>query len=642
MRKYGEAARRTAMPAIMSTSSTTHRTYSFGEFTLDVDRGTLNRAGADIKLRPNSFEVLSYLASHHGVLVTKAELLDTVWRGAAVTDDSLTQCIIEIRRAIRDTSRTIIRTVPKRGFIFDLPVSESTDLPPGRRTRFGDFGSPTTWTWISAAAAVAVITLIVLQFELRDEPIPTSESLHSAPHPNSIAVLAFVDMSEQQDQQYFGDGVAEEILSQLTEYSELQVVARTSSFLFRDKDADVSAIGRQLNVAHVLEGSIRKSGNRLRIVAQLIETEGATHVWSQSFDRELTVQNVLDIQTEVAASVAKAIGSGATAGSRQLDPTRSTANTEAYDLYLEGMYYLRHIETSLRTIYPHEFYKSAISRFEASIASDSTWAVPHAALGKTMHFYADRLDGAEASERFGLAKQHLIEAIRLDPNNAGAYSSLGYVQFRWDFDFSAAAASYARALDLGGYSPWGYAIFLRGMGRFDDAIEQFQLAIERDPLSAGPRHQLATTYRCAGRYSESIAELETVVQLAPDRKDVHIEFAYLHLKYGNYEKGRAIFDQYAEPEKTAIPYGSIYFLLGMVDQAYEVLRIAESDQNWRVADVVSTSLILGEEERALAYLEAAAEAHPRNLINLHCIEGIQSLADSPRFQRLLRSAGQYH
>ena len=220
----------------------------------------------------------------------------------------------------------------------------------------------------------------------REDPVAFVDGLNVAMSPNSIAVLPFVDMSAGQDQKYLGDGIAEEILSKLTQYPELVVIARTSSFLFSDSQADVAAIGRNLNTAHVLEGSIRKSGNQLRITAQLIETRGGTHVWAQSFDRELTVENLLDIQSEVAASVAESIAAGATLAGQALAPIRKVANAEAYDLYLEGMFYFHQIRTAEHTTYEAEAFEAAIEKFEAALANDPNWAPPHVAIARTMQF----------------------------------------------------------------------------------------------------------------------------------------------------------------------------------------------------------------------------------------------------------------
>ena len=209
---------------------------SFGEFVLDLDRGTLQRSGADVGLRPQAFQVLSYLATNSGKLVSRDELLDAVWGNATVTDDSLTQCIVEIRKAINDEAHSIVRTVPRRGFIFDPPGPAATS---SLSVRHGSDGGAQGLRRMASlvAAAVAIIAMIAFLAirsgvdETRDDGVAGNRADMS---PYSIAVLPFADMSEAGDQQYFGDGIAEEILAKLTEYPELVVMARTSSFRFRD------------------------------------------------------------------------------------------------------------------------------------------------------------------------------------------------------------------------------------------------------------------------------------------------------------------------------------------------------------------------------------------------------------------------
>ena len=182
-----------------------------------------------------------------------------------------------------------------------------------------------------------------------------------------------------------------------------------------------------------------------------------------------------------------------------------------------------------------------------------------------MQFRAGIFDNNEAYDWFRLSKGHLLEAIRIDPDHALANSALGSVLFRLDFDFPAAEAAFARARTLGDYVPWSYALFLTKMGRYDEAIEEYRLPIEHDPLSAGPRQQLAGVYRCLGRYTDSIDELEKVLRLSPGRDDLYIPLAFLYLKTGDIEIGREIFEQFKDPEIESIRYGPIYALLGDVD-----------------------------------------------------------------------------
>jgi TolB-like protein/DNA-binding winged helix-turn-helix (wHTH) protein len=292
--------------------------YSFGEYTLDLKRGALLRNGANVKLRPKSFAVLRLLIERHGQLVTKDELLKAVWGRVVVTDGAICQCLIDIRRALGDESQQIVRTVPRRGYIFDSHVVESEDAAPADSEEAPPAASLQTHGrqflrrgFLLSATVAALIVLTIgwsvwwgVNTRLSDAVALLHASVLQAPR-NSIAVLPFVDLSPEQDQQYFSDGVSEEILNLLAQTPDLQVVARTSSFSFKGRNVDIAEIAAKLDVAHVLEGSVRKSGNRLRVTAQLVDGASSAHLWSETYEREL--QDAFAVQSEIAARITEAL-----------------------------------------------------------------------------------------------------------------------------------------------------------------------------------------------------------------------------------------------------------------------------------------------------------------------------------------------
>ena len=245
--------------AIMSKQQIRRCIWSFDDFTLDIDRGCVARNGRELKLRPQSFAVLAYLVQHHGVLVPKQDLQDEVWGNKAVTDDSLTHCLVDIRRALGDAAHTMIRTVPRRGYIFQCDVAEPAlrEIP----------GAATVNRWRRVAAAAAIFGLSALWFAVPDRQ---QNEGHVAVRPNdvipnSIAVLPFDDMTVAQNQTYFAHGMSEEIISLLSGIDGLRVIARTSSFAFQGQNIKIDEIARQLNVSHVLEGSVRKTEDNIRV-----------------------------------------------------------------------------------------------------------------------------------------------------------------------------------------------------------------------------------------------------------------------------------------------------------------------------------------------------------------------------------------
>jgi TolB-like protein len=266
----------------MSASGTIHRAYTFDEFTLDLDRGALIKAGADVKLRPKSFEMLSYLVERQGLLVTKDELLSAIWGHTVVTEGAITQCMKDIRLALRDKSQRKILTIPRRGFIFELPVTENNG------------------------------------------PVTVTE----AP---SIAVLQFKDMSPERDQAYFAYGISEEILNLLAHVPGLRVIARTSSFSFKGQNVDIATISERLNVTHVLEGSVRKSSNRIRITAQLVNAKNSEHLWSEIYDRDF--RSTFALQDEISVAIVRAIERHLGQQVETTPRVMAAVGTEAHDAY---------------------------------------------------------------------------------------------------------------------------------------------------------------------------------------------------------------------------------------------------------------------------------------------------------------------
>ena len=319
-----------AAPAAPSSS----RRYSFGEFTLDLERGALLRAGVHVDLRPKAFEVLRLLVERHGRLVTKQELLDAVWGRVVVTEGSVAKCLIEIRRAIDDAAQTAIKTVPRRGYIFDEPVTVHdgavrapipTEAVAAARPRAGS----TTRRWIFGAALALAVTITASWVAVTLRGAPQSASAMSEMRGASVAVLPFVDMSAERESEYLADGIAEEILNLLAQVPAVTVIARSSSFSFKGQNADIATIAETLHVTHVLEGSLRKSGNQVRITARFVDAATSAELWTATYDREL--DDLFAVQSEIAGAVAGALR-GTLDGSSRLATGAAASNLDLYQV----------------------------------------------------------------------------------------------------------------------------------------------------------------------------------------------------------------------------------------------------------------------------------------------------------------------
>ncbi len=518
--------------------------YSFGEYTLDLGRGALLKAGADVRLRPKSFNVLRILIERHGQLVTKDELMSAVWGSVVVTEGSLTQCLIDVRRAIGDESQEIIRTVPRRGFIFDVPVVESDGSAPADAQAHRAPESPEPrdrrrfWPGAAVLAAVTGLAVAAIWWGIatrgRDADAPSSTTAAQARH-NSIAVLPFVDMSAGHDQGYLADGIAEEILNRLAQSGELRVIARTSSFSFRDRPVDVAEIAARLNVSHVLEGSVRRSGDHIRVTAQLIEASSNSHLWSETYDRELG--NLFAIQDGIAASVAAALD---VTLARVPPKDQMPRSADAYASYLQGKFFYERRA-------PGDF-ERAVKYFEEAVALDPGYARAWAALAGAYSFLVE--PGKPSAETWRARQGHAArKAVELNPRLAVAHLRLS-MYYAETSDFKQADEHWRKALALDPDDVLvmgGLASQALERGDLDEAIEVQRRIVVRDPLSPIVRDTLGTLLLATGRLDEAMSEYRKVLDLNPQAEPyVRADIATILVLQRRYDEAWTIVAQLAD------------------------------------------------------------------------------------------------
>lgn len=481
-----------------------------------MDRGALLKDGADVPLRPKSFKVLCYLVEHQGLLVTKRELLRAAWADVVVTEDSLTQCLIEIRKVLGDDARDMVRTVPRRGYLFDVPVMvhEPGEDPetPAEPVSLVSKRRPSRW---SVGGAIVLALAIAASWWNGGMPAVEDGSpayIQASVLPGSIAVLPFVDMSPQGDQEYFADGLSEEVLNLLAQIPELTVIARTSSFSFKGKQADIKTIAQKLNVANVLEGSVRKHGDQVRITAQLVKASNSAHLWSQTYDR--TLEDVFAVQSEIAASVAavlkvKLLGDSYSPVSI---PVPHAPNAQAYQHYLRGKFFY-----SRRGVGDNEL---AMKQFEQALEIDPGLVDAWVGLAGTIMIGAyDRKTPWEESMK--QRKVALDQALQLDPNHAEMHIRL--FQYYWrQSELDTARQHYDQALRYGQNSALVQSIaagIAHAEADFERAIELQWRAVALDPLGYANRGNLAIYLFSAGRFDESEVEFLNALELNPEMKD---------------------------------------------------------------------------------------------------------------------------
>jgi TolB-like protein/Flp pilus assembly protein TadD len=446
---------------------------------------------------------------------------------------------------------------------------------------------------------------------LTPTPVPAAASIRD----KSVAVLPFVDMSEKKDQEYFSDGLSEELIDLLTKVAGLRVPARTSSFSFKGKQTTVSEISKALNVSHVLEGSVRKAGNRLRIVAELIDARTDTHLWSHAYDRELT--DVFKVQDEIAASVVTQLRItllGAAPESKTTDP-------KAYTLFLEGLHYGRQ--------YTKEGFERSISLYGQALAIDSNYAAAWDGLAR--NYINQTTNGLRPrDEGSRLAREAANRAISIDPEFASAYARLGSIAARFDGDFVTAAKLFERALALqpsnstivGNAANLAYLV-----GRLDTAIALQKYTNARDPLSGIGHENLGIFYVHAGRPDEALAELHAALSLNPKQLLAYSWISRALLLKDDPKAALTAIQQ--EPEDELRLAGLAMASYALRQKADSDAALAELIKRGEDASVASVLAFRGEPNRAFEWLEKAASKNELQ---------DNSIATDPDFANLRRDA----
>ena len=383
----------------------------------------------------------------------------------------------------------------------------------------------------------------------------------------SIAVLPFVNMSADPENEYFSDGISEEILNALTRVDGLQVTARTSSFSFKGKNEDVREIGRKLGVASVLEGSVRKAGKRLRITAQLINTADGYHVWSEVYDSDL--EDIFEVQDEISLKIVNRLRENFDAA-RQNIVKQPTENLEAYNLYLKGRYHWNRSNP--------EDIRKAIRIFEDVISIDPGFAQPYCALAFCYSFLGSA-GLMPATEAYPKAKDYTLKAIELDPNLPESHLSLATIKFFHNWDFAGAEASLNKAVSLSLNSSLINQVhgwFLIAKGDFNKAIEKMEQAVTLDPLSLPLMSNLADAYSFAGRFEEALAQYDKIISMEPSFRRGFEGRGMIYLAMGDNEKAVKDFEEYhrliGNPLKGLSSLGHAYAAAGQTEKAYECLE----------------------------------------------------------------------
>lgn len=623
----------------------------FVDFALHPPEHCLLKNGEQVHLRPKAFEALVYLVEQRGRLVKKEELLDKLWPEVVVTENALSKCIDDIRHALGDSAREprFIETVPWLGFRFIAEVEESapitadaqkasdvavesqepsveTTSKTGRRQKSRLSGS----RWLIPGISVTVVILLSLVIVWRDTLFKWNET-----RTDSLAVLPFVNLSGDPKQEYLADGMTEALIANLGKLKALRVISRTSVMTYKNRPTPMPEIARQLNVDAVVEGSILRASDRVRITAKLIDANSDQLLWVKSYKRH--IQDILTLQSELAQAIATEIRVELTPQEQtQVFATRPV-NPEAYDAYLKGRYFW-----NKRT---SEAFEKAKQQFLKAIEIDSSYAPAYTGLSDTYTLLAGYgiLPGDTATAQ---SKKYALKALELDETLAEAHVALA-PNLSNEWDWAGAEREFKRAIELNpNYATahhW-YATHLERFGLLDQAVSEARKALTLAPLSLRIRVDLGRTYFYARRYDEAIQQYRETLELDPNFAPAHSLLGLVYLERGEFEQAITELREGMRLRNGDLSrwLGYAYAVSGRKDEAMnELSKWKQRWQQWH-EDAAVLALIytgLGDEDAAFEWLEKAFEVRDPALFSLKCSPQWDTLRPDERFQNLLRRIG---
>jgi TolB-like protein/DNA-binding winged helix-turn-helix (wHTH) protein/Tfp pilus assembly protein PilF len=619
------------MPAQESSS-----VVQIGEWAVHPARDTISRGNETQKLEPRAMRLLLCLANSAGDVVSIDRLLSEVWTGVVVGSASVYEAVSHLRKILGDVDPkpTYIATIPRKGYRLIAPVQRVTvgaEKPAARALQKRMVAQRRVWI---VAGAIVVLALTAAYFSTDTEWFSTHTMFGRTSvivSDKSIAVLPFADMSEKKDQEYFSDGLAEELIEQLGNTPGLKVIARTSSFSFKGKSDDIPTIASKLNVANVLEGSVRRSGSHLRISTQLIRADSGQSLWSETFDREF--RDVFAIQDEIAVAVVSALKLKL-AGGQTAAGAHGTTNPEAYNAYLLGrnLYirsaYIQSTETG---------YRQAIEAYQKAINLDPRYADAYAELAMAQYYLGD-YTGDLALETS--AEQAAQQAIEIDQHRASGYAVRGYLRFNMRYDWVGAEADFKQALVL---DPTDsrvfrrYASVLNQVGRTEEAAALLQKGIEQDPLDASTWTGLVDALVASRNYPAAYDAVHRALAIRPTDNSSNFQLACLQLFDGKARDALATFqsNSFAIFRDTGVAMAE--HTLGDAKSSQQaldrVIATAAGDAAYQIAEIYAWR---GEKDKAFEWLERAYRQQDGGLTGIKIDLLLASLRSDPRYVAMLR------
>ena len=611
-------------------------TYRFGPFSLQVDRRRLLRDGEPVALSPKALETLLALVEQRDRVLTKDELLQRIWGDTVVEEGGLTRNISVLRKALGESpdDHRYIVTVPGRGYRFVADAAHVSEVdqddlaPPAPAAEPGPAPAAAGWPWrrmvLGAAAALVVAALVYAMRSPR-------ASATVRPPITALAVLPLNNLSGDPSQEYFADGMTEALIANLAHIRAVRVVSRTSVMRFKGAARSLPEIARALGVDAIVEGSVQRSGARVRINVQLVHAPTDTHLWARQYERELT--DVLKLQADVARAVVEEIQVQITAEERARLVSAGAVNVGAYQEYLLGQHYLWRLN--------EEDLTRAISHFDEAIRLDPAYAAAHAGLSHAWWWRGIRGEKITLKQVEAPSRAAARTALQLDGELAEAHVSMGRIAFGYDWDFSAAQKHFRRALDIDPNNRdahFFHGMLFMALGRFDEAIDHMERAERLDPLSPAVQSGFGRVLYRARRFDEAIVHLNDAIELEPQTPGTYNRLADVYEEMGRYDEALDLHGKedtlLGRPAGASPAIARIYARMGKPTEARRILR-AQRTGNLPWFESASIYAALGDKDEAFHSLDRMFEERD-GLNYIKTDPRFDSLHADPRWQVLLR------
>ena len=615
----------------------------FGVYELDPALPELRRQGRRVHLQEMPLRALEILLERPGKLVPRETFFAHLWPDdhSGILDDNLNTAVRKLRLALNDSAHhpRYIETVPKRGYRFVAPVSvegPAAPAPPPAAPETAAAQSAGRRFWsrrmvlsVIVSLLLAGVVLAALLLGLGTRSGDTAAA--SAPRFDSLAVLPFVNASGDPSNEYFSDGLTEELMGRLARSDDFRVVSRTSAFALKDEDLDAREIGRILGADALVEGSVRRDGDRLRISVHLVNASNGYQLWSQSYDRR--IDDVFAVQQDIALSIANTLTGGLLAPAEAAALATAGTDPVAYDLYLKGRYYWhKRTEDGVR---------AAVDFLEEAVQRAPDYAPALVGLGDAyaiLGFY----DFIAPTEAFPRAQEMARRTLEIDPHNASAQATLGYAALYYDWDFKTAEAHFLESIalrpDYSKAHQW-YANLLTAAGRFEEAEREMRRAQQLDPLSLIASAALGWVRYYAGRHDEALEQLRLTLALDEDFDLAYLWSGWSLEELGRYDEAIVMLEEaVARSGGSGISMASlarVQALRGNRAEAERLLaKLLDEDGYVPSYEIAKAYVALGQADTAADWFQRALAQRSHSLVFVEVDPQLEDLERSELFARL--------